>query len=226
MRGEKRGSTFEEGQAVALISALLFRLYGINWGFFRRVILWVLWWVEGTGIYSRTLRRIAIAYHDVSVGMYTRGPLAAIDHYPPGTVIGRYSSIHPTVRVFGANHPMNTLSTHAIFYNPRLGAAETDLLSRTKLRIGNDVFIGYGAIITSSVSEIGDGAVIGAGSVVHQNVPAFAIVVGNPGRVVRYRFSKEIIEQTVSSKWWDKPLAELLPDFRRFQTPLEGKQVR
>ena len=215
-----------EGRSAGLLGDMLFRLYGVSGGSIRKIIRLVLWQIEGTGLYSITLRRIAKTYHDLDVGMYTRGPLASLERYPRGTRIGRYSSIHPSVRVFGANHPMNTRSTHALFYNPALGLATADILQRTAPSIGNDVFIGYNAIITSSVSEVGDGAVIGAGSVLHQNVPPFAIVVGNPARVVRYRFSRETIAQVLASRWWDRPLRELRSELGSFQAPLESDQVR
>ncbi len=222
----ERATISAEGRASRLIAGPLFWLYGRSGRTVRATIRRVLWRVEGTGLYSLTLRRIAAVYHGVEVGMYTRGPLAAIDHYPRGTRIGRYSSIHPSVRVFGANHPMNTRSTHALFYNPALLLAQRDLLTRTRLTVGHDVFIGYGAIITSSVSDIGDGAVIGAGAVVHQNVPPFAIVVGNPARVVRYRFSKALIEELRTSAWWQQPLHDLAGRIEAFQTPLESEHVR
>lgn len=215
-----------EGHTAGPLGELLYRLYDRRGRTGRGVIRRILWRLEGTGLYSQTLRRIATDYHGVTVGMYTRGPLAALDHYPRGTRIGRYSSVHPSVWVFGANHPMNTRSTHALFYNPAFGFAKADLLTRTRLTVGHDVFIGFNAIITSSVSEIGDGSVIGAGSVVHQNVPPYAIVVGNPARVVRYRFSRDTIETLRASRWWDKCMQELVEDFEAFQMPLEGHEVR
>ena len=216
----------KEGNETWLLGNLLFLLYGYSGGRLRKLIIKVLWKAEGSGLYSQTLRKIAYAYHQVEVGMYTRGPLYAPENYAPYTIIGRYCSIFPTVRAFAANHPMNTLSTHALFYNPALGFAKKDILTRTRLKIGNDVFIGHNAIITSSVSSIGNGAIIGAGSVVHQDIPPYAVVVGNPGRVVRYRFSKEVIQQLLDSCWWEKSFEELLPEIDRFQHPLEGEQIR
>ncbi len=64
-------------------------------------------------------------------------------------------------------------------------------------------------------------AVIGAGAIVNQDVPPYAIMVGNPARVVRYRFSPEIIRQLEDSRWWEKSIEEHLPEFDSFQNPLE-----
>lgn len=70
--------------------------------------------------------------------------------------------------------------------------------------VGNDVWIGTGAVILPGV-HIGDGAVIGCRAVVTKSVPPYAIVAGNPARVVKYRFSKELIERFMNAKWWNLP---------------------
>jgi acetyltransferase-like isoleucine patch superfamily enzyme len=158
--------------------------------------------------------------------MYSGQGCFVLGSFPPGTRIGRYASVYPTVRTFDANHPMSLKSTHAFFFNPRLGRVKTDFLGRTKLTIGNDVWIGHNAIILPSVSSIGDGAVIGAGTVVHQDVPPYAVVVGNPSRVVRYRFSRRTIDELLQTKWWDRSIDELMPDLGSFQRPLESDVIR
>lgn len=203
---------------------LLFFLYGLfKRGFIRRLIRKIILKVERDGHYSVTIRRIFSTYHNVEIGMYSRGAIFCKD-LPPGTRIGRYCSIFPTMRIFSGNHPMNTKSTHAFFYNPKLDVVETDIIERTKLTIGNDVWIGHNAIILSSVSSVGDGAVIGAGAVVHQDVPPYAVVVGNPARTVRYRFSEQTIQVLLESKWWNKSVEELRLEMDGFREPLEGVQ--
>ena len=72
------------------------------------------------------------------------------------------------------------------------------------MRIGNDVWIGANAFIGSGVT-IHDGAVIGAHAVVVKDVPPYAVCVGNPGRVVKYRFEPEIITALLKLRWWDWP---------------------
>ena len=72
------------------------------------------------------------------------------------------------------------------------------------LRIGSDVWIGSNACILRGLA-VGDGAVIGAGSVVTKDVPPYAVVVGNPARVLKYRFSEEVIARLLRLEWWNMP---------------------
>ena len=92
------------------------------------------------------------------------------------------------------------------FYKKEWGYDVQDI-SRQELRVGNDVWIGYGTIITSSCKVIGNGAVIGAGAIVTKDVPPYAIVMGVPAKITTYRFSEETQEKLERSKWW-----ELEPD--------------
>lgn len=215
-----------EGKKAGLLANLLFGLYALPVAWVRRLIRGALIALEGDEFRSLTLRRIFAVYHQVEVGMYSHGGCFILDALPPGTRVGRFCSIHRQARAFNANHPMNLRSTHAIFFNPLLGYAKSDIIPRSRLTIGHDVWIGCGAILLPSVTSIGDGAVIGAGAVVNKNIPPYAIVVGNPGQVVRYRFSKETIQQVQASRWWEKSIEELLPELEQFQVPLEGDQVR
>lgn len=75
-------------------------------------------------------------------------------------------------------------------------------------RIGHDVWIGRDAMIMEGVT-VGTGAVIGSRSVVTKDVPPYAIVAGNPARLVRYRLPPEIIAPLLESRWWDAELADL-----------------
>lgn len=73
---------------------------------------------------------------------------------------------------------------------------------RKPISIGNDVFIGANVTVLDGVS-IGDGAVIGAGAVVSKNIPPYAIAVGCPIRVIKYRFPHDTIESLLKMEWWD-----------------------
>ena len=75
--------------------------------------------------------------------------------------------------------------------------------------IGNDVWIGCNTIVLSGVT-IGDGAIIGAGSIVTKDVPPFAVVIGAPAKIVKYRFEKNIIEKLMEIKWWLKDKEEII----------------
>jgi acetyltransferase-like isoleucine patch superfamily enzyme len=74
--------------------------------------------------------------------------------------------------------------------------------SKGIIEIGNDVWIGTSAIILSGV-KIGHGAVVAAGSIVTKSVPPYAIVGGNPAKIIKYRLSEEKIEELLEMKWWD-----------------------
>ena len=221
MKSKKRKS---EGKSVLIIDEILFWLYRFERGLMRSMIRWLLLKLEGGTLFSLTIRRIFSKYHKVDVGMYSSYGCFIVNNFHPGVVIGRYCVIYATARYFSANHPMNTLSIHSFFYNPIHGYTKKKLVTNTNLIIGNDVFIGHNAIILPSVSSIGDGAIIGAGSVVHIDIPPYAVVVGNPCRIVRYRFSKEKIDELCESKWWENTIEDLLPVFDRFQCPINGDE--
>ncbi len=83
--------------------------------------------------------------------------------------------------------------------------------------IGNDVWIGYEAVILAGIT-IGDGAIIGARAVVTKDVPPYSIVGGVPARLIRKRFSDETIAALMSMRWWDLPEQEILERIQYIQT--------
>ncbi|NLE05976.1 MAG: CatB-related O-acetyltransferase [Crenarchaeota archaeon] len=96
------------------------------------------------------------------------------------------------------------------FFNRKTGFVSTDTIEFLPKKIGNDVWIGHSALILPRVRSIGDGAVIGAGSVVVNDVPDYAIVAGNPARIIKYRFSDDAIAYLKSEKWWDLEVDDLM----------------
>lgn len=198
----------------------LFWLYHFQNRYIRKLIRSFLLQRPGVELYSNTLRKIYEKYHDVKIGMYTYGAFDPL--LSPGTVIGRYTSIAPKFSVINGSHPTNHLSSHPFFYNPALGYVDQLLIQRrTKLLIGNDVYIGFNVTIMPQVTSIGDGAVIAAGSVVVKDVPPFAIVGGNPAEIIRYRFTPEIIDKIIASQWWIKDIDKIKNDEKKFATFLK-----
>lgn len=153
--------------------------------------------------------------------MYSYGGCFSLDHVPAGTTFGRYCSVASNVSILNGNHPLNFKSLHPFFYNPAMGCVDKLLIKRTKLTVENDVWIGRNVTILPSVSKIENGAVIGAGSVVTKNVPAFAVFAGNPAKIIRYRFSEDKIREITASAWWDKDIDDLKVDFANFIVPYE-----
>jgi len=127
--------------------------------------------------------------------------------------IGAFCSIADGVIIGGARHPMEWVSTSPVFYYGNDSAIKKKFSDHKRpvekrTLIGNDVWIGERALIKAGVT-IGDGAVIGMGSVVTKDVPAYAIVAGNPAKILRYRFDENTISRLLKCKWWDFSLNEL-----------------
>ncbi|ROL61754.1 antibiotic acetyltransferase [Bacteroidetes/Chlorobi group bacterium ChocPot_Mid] len=123
------------------------------------------------------------------------------------TSIGKFCSIGPNFFCGWGIHPTNGLSTSPMFYSTLKQNGFTlskvdKIQERKKISIGNDVFIGANVTVLDGVT-IGDGAIIGAGAVVSKDIPPYAIAVGVPIKVTRYRFNDEQISKLLKIKWWD-----------------------
>lgn len=138
------------------------------------------------------------------LGDYTyTGQFSVIMH----SEIGKYCSISWGVTIGAGEHDYNKITTHDFLYNKNYDIND-DKVSYNRfeepLAIGNDVWIGTNATICRGVN-IGDGAVIGANSVVTKDVPPYSIVVGVPAKVIKYRFDRDVIASLLDLKWWELP---------------------
>lgn len=134
--------------------------------------------------------------------------------------IGSFCSIARHVGVHGYFHDTRRLSTHYVGRNVLGLPIEDEVVSRGPIRIGHDVWLGVGVQILSGVS-VGDGAVVGAGSVVSRDIPPYAVAVGAPARVVRFRFDEEMVARIRASRWWEWSDAEIRERAELFTRPLD-----
>lgn len=160
---------------------------------------------------------------NVHIGSWTYGQphiyLGAREYH---VYIGKFCSIADNVKmIIGGEHRTDWVTTYPFGCeidgfrpNPAYYAAKGDI------HIGNDVWIGMNATILSGIT-VGDGAVIGADSVISRNVEDYEIVAGNPARHIRYRFSEEQVDALKRIRWWDWPIDKI----KRFVPLLESPDI-
>jgi acetyltransferase-like isoleucine patch superfamily enzyme len=120
--------------------------------------------------------------------------------------IGKFCSISWNVTIGGAQHDYKRITTHAFLYNDFNQLNEGKVFYNrfdSVCNLGNDVWVGANSVILRG-ANIADGVVVGAGSVVTKSVPPYAIVVGNPAKIIKFRFSEHIIERLLELKWWEQ----------------------
>ncbi len=141
---------------------------------------------------------------DVKIG---RCSYVAREAYLNDVIIGAFCSIGPRTMFGCGEHPVDRVSSSPAFYSTRkqcgITFAKTDsFVERKAISVGNDVWIGANVFVRDGVT-IGDGAVIAAGAVVSKDVPPYAIVGGVPAKLIRSRYSKEMIASLREVAWWN-----------------------
>ena len=189
---------------------------------------------DKTTIYLKNV----ITKQDIIVGDYTmyndfeRNPEYfeknnVLYHYPINNeklIIGKFCSIACGAKFLfnSANHTLKSLSTYpfALLFD-EWNMNKKDVASgwdnKGDIVIGNDVWIGYKAIILAGV-KIGDGTIIGTGALVTKDVPAYSIVGGVPAKIIRKRFSEDIINELEILKWWDWPKQKIAQNIISIQS--------
>ena len=145
--------------------------------------------------------------------------------------IGKYCSVAGNCSIGAAEHPLDALSSSPAMYTAKQKARYRDYAALPKTVIGNDVWIGEACFLKSGVT-VGTGAVVGAHSVVTKDIPPYAVAVGVPAKVIRYRFDEPTRELLLRSEWWNwsekeaadfRAYAETSDDFVPY---LQAKEVR
>ena len=151
----------------------------------------------------------------MKVGEYTYGSeLINVRSWGEGTelIIGKFCSIAPCTVYLGGNHNTGKMTTYpfGIVHNDvfKFSGGLPNATTNGNVIIGNDVWIGEGAVIMSGV-RIGDGAVVGANSHVVRDIAPYSIVMGNPADTVMMRFDTIVIQKLLELKWWDWPIEKI-----------------
>ena len=174
---------------------------------------------EGNNNVGGRIRKSYIGY-----GTYIVGE----NSYIHDCKIGRFCSIASNCHIGLGDHSLHMVSTSPLFYSAHSLLPEHFLTeniplpeqvigdTKYKVIIGNDVWMGYNVCVKEGVT-IGDGAIIGAKSLVTRDIPPYAVAVGTPAKVIKYRFTPEQIQKLLTIKWWDQDLAWIKENIHAFE---------
>lgn len=145
------------------------------------------------------------------------------------STIGKFVNIASYVRINPSPHPMHWASQHHMLYRKEMfGFGEDDesffdWRRQKKVVIGHDVWLGHNVTVMGGVT-IGNGAVVGSGTIVTKDIPPYAIAVGNPAMIIRYRFEPHIIDKLEKIQWWNwdhEKIGSALEDFKDIEKFIE-----
>lgn len=176
-------------------------------------------------MHNYTIPTSIIPTEIVKIGNKTYGDVN-IEYWDAKTeklIIGHYVSIASGVTfILGGNHPINTMLTYPTC---KIKSGGLGSYSKGPIIIEDDVWIGYNALILSGV-KIGKGAVIGAGSVIAKDIPPYAIVVGNPGKIIKYRFTEDVIQTLLKIDYASINRETIISNFEQFNQPLTADSLK
>ncbi len=163
-------------------------------------------WGRDTAVMRQLVRKGRVV---LGPGTYGVPSIHVFPHDESRLLVGSYSSLGGTY-LLGGQHAITHVTTYPLRINFKLDGAGQDGMPavRGDIVVGSDVWTGYGSWILSGVT-IGDGAVVATNAVVTKDVPPYAIVGGNPAKVIKYRHTEEQREALLRIRWWDWPEAEI-----------------
>lgn len=129
--------------------------------------------------------------------------------------VGKFCCISRLVDIGGNEHNYHAVSMMPDYrFNNKLLGKLRKHPDESIVEIGNDVWVGQGvSIVRKEGLSVGDGAVLGAGAVVTKSIPPYAVAAGVPAKVIKYRFSDEIIEKLLTIRWWDWPKEKIIENW-------------
>lgn len=152
-----------------------------------------------------------LIFDSLSIGKFSHGNVKIFNPETKSKVkIGKFCSIGQNVQILLGEHHTEWISTYPlrIYLNLKGKWRDGHPMTRGDVEIGNDVWIGANVTILSGII-VGDGAVIGANSLVTKNIEPYAIYAGNPAKFIRKRFSEEEIKSLLKIRWWDWPTRKI-----------------
>lgn len=191
--------------------AVLIKIY--RYRVFRPLVRRLLDRFDGSYMLSPVYRQIFRHYENIELGLFSRGYGLKPGTLPRGTRVGHFSCFGKGLLVLRRNHSFHRFSQHPFFFNHKFGLLLRDSIGEiadNPLQIGSDVWLGMNVTICPGCHRIGNGAIIGAGSVVTKDVPPYTIVAGNPAKLIRKRYAPEVEAVVAASAWWLRPLPELV----------------
>lgn len=135
--------------------------------------------------------------------------------------VGNYCSIGPEVKIGQMDHDINCVSTSTWIFGPSHGISQKTGFDDPAV-IDHDVWLGANVVVKQGV-HIGTGAVVGAGSVVTKDIPPYAIAVGSPAKVIRYRFPENTINMLLESNWWELDPKKAVVLCKELQNQIDGE---
>lgn len=193
-------------------------------------VSWLCLYDSSTTFTKKTHIRSLSKLRNVKIGEYSRiGFMCSIEN----STIGRFTAIGKNCNINLGQHPTNYLTYHSIFYRKGNWGFHDDWVGNIEFEtkqpviIENDVWIGINCIVMGGIT-IGNGAIVAAGSVVTKDVPPYSIVTGVPAKVIKYRFSEDIIKRLLEIKWWhltDNEITNLLPIFHTKNITLDKLNI-